>query len=194
MVVSMDTIPLPDRKYQVIYADPPWSYKNKKTGRSGISGADTKYPTMDIEDICAMPIQGISDKSCVLFLWITCPLKPEGMMAMESWGFRYKTTIYWCKVMSLGMGYWYRGQVEECIMGIHGKVKAFHSQLPNFIQTKAGAHSAKPRKMYEVIEQSAGALTPRIELFARHTRPGWDSWGNEIPGGFQSSENARKWF
>ena len=80
--------------------------------------------------------------------------------------------------MSLGMGYWYRGQVEMLLMGVRGKVKAFRIQKPNFIQTKVREHSQKPDEFYELIE--ATGLEPKIELFARQKRQGWDIWGNEL--------------
>ena len=166
------------KKYQIIYADPPWSYRNKKTGGSMISGSMAKYPTMPLEEICSLPIRQIVDKNSVLFLWVTCPMMREGLRVMDSWGYKYKTKIYWRKIMSLGMGFWYRGQVEELWLGVKGKVKAFRCQKPNFIQSKVLRHSQKPEEFRERIEECG--LQPRIELFARKKTPGWDVWGNEV--------------
>ncbi len=167
-----------NKKYQVIYADPPWKYRNKRTGGSLNSGADAKYPTMTVEDICKLPVWSIQDDNCALFLWATVPLLPEAFEVLWSWGFEYKTAVFWRKIMSLGMGFWFRGQVEVCLVGISGKVKPFRLQVPNFIQTKALKHSEKPEEMRKLIE-SIG-LQPCIELFARHRVENWDSWGNEI--------------
>lgn len=141
------------------------------------SGASAKYPTMDLKDICKMDIPKISEKDACLFLWATTPLLPEGFKVMRSWGFEYKTAIYWRKIMSLGLGFWFRGQVEICLFGIKGKIKAVRSQKPNFIQCRAGKHSQKPDALYGYIEGIN--LNPKIELFARNRRVGWDSWGNE---------------
>jgi len=173
-------IPFPDKKYQVIYADPPWSYKNKKTGGTMGSGAETKYPTMSIEEICALPISDIACKNSVLFLWATVPLMPEAFRVMGAWGYKYKTMITWRKIMGLGMGYWFRGQCEHLLFGIRGKVKAFRCQKANFIQQKVLRHSEKPCDFRMLIEGATKELNPRIELFARQQTPGWDCWGNEV--------------
>ena len=167
-----------NKKYQVIYADPPWSYKNKKTGGSMVSGSMAKYSTMSLQDICNLSIQDIADKNSVLFLWVTVPLIEEGFEVLNAWGFKYKTMITWRKIMSLGMGYWYRGQTEHLLLGVKGKVKAFRIQKPNFIQCKVGKHSQKPQEFRELIEMTG--LNPKIELFAREKTEGWDVWGNEV--------------
>jgi len=165
-------------KYKIIYADPPWSYKNKKTGGSMVSGSMAKYETMLLEDICSLPIRDISEKDCCLFLWATVPLIQEGFKVLEAWGFKYKTMLTWRKIMSLGMGFWYRGQTEHLLLGVKGKVKAFRIQKANFIQCKAGKHSQKPHEFRELIEMTG--ISPRIELFARQKTEGWDVWGDEI--------------
>jgi len=166
------------KKYQIIYADPPWSYRNKKTGGSMKSGSMAKYPTMSLNEIKSLPIQKIADKNSVLFLWATTPLLPEAFEVMKAWGYQYKTAIYWRKIMSLGMGFWFRGQVEVLLMGIKGKVKAFRLQKPNFIQARVGKHSQKPIEFRCLIELTG--LNPKIELFARQKTEGWDIWGNEM--------------
>lgn len=173
-------IPLPERKYSVIVADPPWQYRNKNTGGSMKSGSSAKYPTMSLGEICALPIPAICEKDCVLFLWGTTPLADYPMEVMKRWGFRYKTKIYWHKTQNLGLGYWFRGQVEECLVGIKGNVKAFRLQKPNFIQSKVRDHSRKPEEFFQLIEPAIQNINPKIELFARQQREGWDSWGNEI--------------
>jgi len=166
------------KKYQIIYADPPWAYRNKRTGGSMNSGSESKYQTMSFEELIALPVRYLCDDKCALFLWATTPLLPEAIKLMGYWGFNYKTAIYWRKIMSLGMGFWFRGQVEVCLLGIRGKVKAFRIQKPNFIQTKVSKHSEKPEEMRQLIE--ATRLEPRIELFARQKVEGWDCWGNEV--------------
>lgn len=179
------------KKYNVIYADPPWSYKNNRTGGNMKSGVTSKYNTMSIEDIKNLPIRSISENNAVLFLWATVPLLPEALSVMSAWGFKYKTMLTWRKVMSMGMGFWFRGQCEHLIVGTRGGVKAFRMQKANFYQCRAGKHSQKPHYFRELITQATAKSfdTPcKIELFAREREglfpyyeyEGWDVWGNEI--------------
>lgn len=148
-----------------------------------ISGSASKYKTMTTLEICEMKVPAIShSQGSVLFLWATTPLLPDAFKVMDAWEFKYKTSIYWRKIMSLGMGFWFRGQVEVCLMGIRGDVKAFHSQNPNFIQSRVRAHSQKPEELWNLIEPELDKykLSPRVELFCRgEPRPGWDGWGSE---------------
>ena len=167
-----------DNKYKVIYADPPWAYRNKRTGGSMNSGSAAKYPVLGLEVLSLFPVKDIALKDSVLFLWATVPLLPDALSLLSDWGFEYKTAIFWRKIMSLGMGYWFRGQVELCLLGVRGRVKPFRLQRANFIQSKALRHSEKPEEMRELIE--ATGLTPRIELFARQTVEGWDYYGDEV--------------
>lgn len=175
-------IKFPDKKYQIIYADPPWSYRNKNTGGSMKSGAGAKYPTMSIQEICELPVKEIADKNSVLFLWATVPLLPEIFEVLPAWGFKYKTMLTWRKIMSLGMGFWFRGQCEHLILGVRGKVKAFRLQEANFIQCKALRHSQKPEEFRQLIERAIINMPEqnKIELFARQKTDGWDAWGNEV--------------
>jgi N6-adenosine-specific RNA methylase IME4 len=178
-------------KFKTIVADPCWSYKNKRTGGSLTSGAIDKYDTMSYDELKDLPVKDIADKNSVLFLWVTTPLKYEIATSgiLEAWGFKYKTSIYWRKVMSLGLGFTFRGQVEECWFCTRGKIKSFRSQSPNIfetncIETKVRKHSQKPEEFFQLIEPSLVKfnLNPRIELFARERRDGWTSIGNEITG------------
>lgn len=179
------------KKYNVIYADPPWSYDNKKTGRSGISGAIEKYSLMTNEDIANMPITNITEKNAVCFMWATVPLMPEAFATLKAWGFEYKTMITWRKIMSLGMGFWFRGQTEHILLGVKGKVKPFRMQVANFYQTKVGKHSQKPHYFRELISKAVLKSfdePKKLELFARsregffpdYEYEGWDVYGNEV--------------
>jgi site-specific DNA-methyltransferase (adenine-specific) len=167
-----------NKKYRVIYADPPYQYRNVRTGGSMKSGSAQKYPVMKTEDICKLPVNKIGGNDSVLFLWSTVPMLEDALKILHAWGYEYKTAIFWRKIMSLGMGFWFRGQVELCLLGVKGKVKPFRLQKPNFIQTKALRHSQKPEEMRQLIE--ATGLQPRIELFARQPIEGWDCYGDEI--------------
>lgn len=167
-----------DQKFNVIYADPPWKYDNKKTGGSMKSGSASKYKTLSFEQIKALDIP--ADKNSVLFLWATVPLLPEILEVMKAWEFKYKTMITWRKIMSLGMGFWWRGQCEHLLFGIKGKIKAFRMQEPNFIQAKVKKHSEKPDEFRQLIERATPYLKNKIELFATNKYDGWICWGNKI--------------
>jgi len=176
----------PKLTYKIIFADPPWEYESVKMGGSMKSGAAQKYPTMSLERLCKLPVKNIVDKSgCVLFLWVTTPLKYDIATSglLEKWGFEYKTTVYWRKLGRMGTGYWFRGEVEDCWVCIHGNVEPFRLQIPNFIQSKVGEHSAKPIEFRAIINEVAQKfnLNPKIELFARDRIEGWACWGNEVP-------------
>lgn len=143
-----------------------------------ISGSASKYPVLSLDEIKRLPINLISAPDSVLFLWATTPLLPEAFDVMKSWGFCYKTSLYWEKIAMLGLGFWYRGQVEQLLLGVKGNVRAFRIQKPNLIQSKVRAHSQKPDEMYELIE--ACGLSPKLELFASTKRGGWDCLGDQI--------------
>jgi len=176
------------KKYDIIYADPPWSYRNKNTGGSMKSGASAKYPTMSLEEIKNLPIKNISQKNAVLFLWVTVPLLPEGIQVLQQWGFKYKTMLTWRKIMSLGLGFWFRGQTEHILMGVKGNVKAFRIQKANFYQCKSMRHSQKPQFFRDLISEAAkktfGEEAKMLEMFARDSDEmdfeGWDKYGNQV--------------
>lgn len=173
-------------KFRTLVADPAWQYTNKRTGGSLVSGADAKYMTLSLDNLCKLPVQDVADANAILFLWVTTPLKYEIAQSglVEKWGFKYKTTIYWRKIMSLGLGYNFRGQVEECWMCTRGKVKPWRTQHPNVIQSRVRKHSQKPEEFFEMIEPCIDKfeMNPKLEMFAREQRPGWTAIGNEITG------------
>ena len=181
-----DYLPLPDKQYSIIYADPPWKYgggKNKKTFQ-GL--ASVHYETMKTRDICALPVKDIQAKGAVLFLWVTPPQLVEGIKVMEAWGFKYKTVGFtWIKTNRdgspfFGLGYWTRSNAEYCLIGVSGNhPKRTDNTVSQIVMTPKEAHSKKPDVVRERIVQLMGDL-PRIELFARQRADGWDAWGNEI--------------
>jgi site-specific DNA-methyltransferase (adenine-specific) len=188
------------KKYNVVYADPPWSYEKSNSGRGGQSSAIKKYKTMTNQDIMNIPISNMIDKNSVLFLWSTVPLMPEAFAVMNAWGYKYKTMITWRKIMSLGMGYWFRGQTEHLLLGVRGKVKPFYMQVANFYQCKAGRHSEKPHYFRELIMKATDKVfeePKRVELFARSKHnlfgddifQGWDVYGNEVNNSIELQES-----
>jgi N6-adenosine-specific RNA methylase IME4 len=187
-----ELIPFPDKKYRCIAADPPWKYKNVKTGGTMKSGAAAKYPLMTLEEIADLPVKDIADKNCILFLWVPVPLKVDIARSdiLKKWGFTYKTTLFWRKKNRNGIGYWYRGVVEENWLCVRGKVTAFRCQKPNIIESIPRIHSQKPEEFFELNEPEIEKynLNPRIELFSRARRPKWDAWGFDVT----SEENKRE--
>ena len=167
--------------YGVVLADPPWSYRNKRTGGSMSSGADAKYATMTAEEIEGLGplIESVSHPGSYCFLWATCSLKDVALRVLAAWGYTYKTTVYWNKIGRLGMGFWFRGQVEELLVGARPKAKPFRCQERNIIEHPTLGHSHKPEAFSELIERAVPS-EKRLELFATRHRPGWTCLGYEL--------------
>jgi site-specific DNA-methyltransferase (adenine-specific) len=167
--------------YTVIYPDPPWAYDNKRTGGSLKSGSAQRYPVMTTKEICALPVPDLAENNSVLFLWGTVPMLPDAFEVLKYWGYEYKTKITWHKTGRNGLGFWFRGEVEELLLGVRGKVKPFRCQSPNIIEHPVLGHSEKPEAFRQLIERATvNLLGPRIELFARQRVPGWDAWGYDV--------------
>ena len=164
-----------NKKYQIIYADPPWQYNFSKSDSRQI---ENQYPTMAVEDIKKLVIP--SDVNSVLYLWATAPKLLEALEVMKAWGFTYKTHAIWDKEI-IGMGYWFRGQHELLLVGVKGKLSPPEQSLrvASVIKVHRTTHSSKPRIVMDLIESWYPTQT-KIEIFSRCKRLGWDSWGNEI--------------
>lgn len=178
------------KKYGVIYADPPWRYK----AWSGHGTVEKHYPTMELEDIMALPVGEIADKDCALFLWATLPMLKEALQVIKAWGFKYKTTAFvWIKLnrqgdgIFWGMGYWTRANAEICLLATKGHPKRRAKNIHQVIISHVEEHSKKPEEARRRIEALMGDV-PRIELFARRTTPGWDVWGNEVESDVEMGE------
>jgi len=178
-----------DRKYQIIYADPPWSYN-----QMGKIDGTTPYPTMSLDDLKKLPVPQIADTTSVLFLWVTNPLLDKGLDLMRAWGFDYKTVYkVWCKrwpngsVVS-GCGWWSRPSTEMVLVGARGagymQWKKTFSEPQEFLGVRR-KHSEKPDEIRESVRTFFDAPgLRRIELFARTQTEGFDAWGLEVPGFF----------
>lgn len=168
--------------YQIIYADPPWRYDQKS-----LQGAAEKhYATMSMEELCGLPVEQISAKDSLLFLWATFPQLPAALRLISAWGFKYKTVAFlWLKKNRkadswfFGLGFWTRGNAELCLLATRGHPKRKAANIHQFIISPIEAHSKKPDIVRDKIVALAGDV-PRIELFARQETPGWDVWGNEV--------------
>jgi|GEM_PF-981964 len=166
---------LPSR-YALLYADPPWRYDFAVSSSREI---ENQYPTMDIEDICSLPVPEITAEDAVLFLWATSPKLTESLRVMQSWGFTYKTCMVWVKD-KIGMGYYARQRHEILLIGTRGHLPTPEpSTRPDSVITAPrGKHSAKPVEAYELLE----AMYPgaaKVEIFCRSPRDGWHVWGNQ---------------
>jgi len=171
-----------DKKYNIIYADPPWSYHdNNCTG-----AANQKYNTMKCDDICKLPINQLADDNCVLFLWATYPKIDEALKVIEAWGFKYKSIAFqWIKLNKnglgcyFGLGRWTRGNTEPCFIAVKGKPKRISASVSQLVFAPLTKHSEKPSVVRNKIIELVGDSN-KIELFARQQVDGWDCWGNEV--------------
>ncbi len=171
-------VPLPDSKFPIIYADPPWRYENPPIGASNRS-IENHYPTMTLEEICAVPIEDIAAENAVLLMWSTVPKLAECLEVIDAWGFTYRTGMVWVKDR-IGMGYHARNRHELLLIAKRGQLAPPEpSNRPDsVVEAPRQAHSAKPPIFYELIERMY-PNAPKIELFCRSPRKGWAAWGNE---------------
>jgi len=175
--------------FNIIYADPPWTFKTwskKGQGRS----AEKHYNCMSLQEIRQLPVAEIAAKNCALFLWATDPLLPQALDLMSQWGFNYKTIAFvWAKLNKnapamlwtpsdffTGMGYWSRANSELCLLGTRGKPQRQSASVKRLVIAPRREHSRKPDEVAHRIVQLIGDV-PRIELFGRTSRPGWSVWG-----------------
>ena len=166
----------------MIYADPPWRYSAKKVQ----GAAEHHYPTMSIDELCALPVADLAAPDSALFLWATFPQLPEALRLIHAWGFVYKTVAFvWLKQNRksegwfYGLGFWTRANAEVCLLATRGHPKRQAANVHQFIISPVREHSRKPDEAREKIVALMGDV-PRVELFARQIPPGWDVWGNEV--------------
>ncbi len=185
------TPPFPTgRKYGIILADPPWTFKTYSAKGKGRS-AEKHYPCMSLNDIEALPVANIAADDCALFLWATFPMLPQALAVMEAWRFSYRTVAFvWAKRTRkpensvgwgwhYGLGYWTRANAEIVLLGTKGKPRRVDKGVRQLVVAPVGEHSAKPSEVRDRIVKLMGD-GPRIELFARGPKPvGWDTWGDE---------------
>lgn len=171
-------------RYRVILADPPWSYRDKAS--AGRRGAAFKYPTMSLDTIAALPVQGIAADDCALFLWATAPQMETALQVLHAWGFEYITVVFtWVKrtsrtgALHWGMGNWSRSNPEFVLLGRVGRPRRVDAGVHSVVESVRGRHSAKPAEVRDRIVTMMGDVS-RIELFARERAPGWDAWGDEV--------------
>ncbi len=183
-------IPFQEKRYQIIYADPPWRYGQGGKGKSSHGIAKQHYMTMNTSEICSLPVKKITGDGACLFLWATFPMLPEALRVMEAWGFRYVGAAFvWVKknpksgTNFWGLGAYTQANAEVCLLGISKEFRASERvkshRVHQIVEAPVGRHSEKPSEVRDRIVELLGDV-PRIELFARERAEGWDVWGDEV--------------
>jgi N6-adenosine-specific RNA methylase IME4 len=174
------------RRFATVLADPPWRFTNRTGKMAPEHRRLSRYDTMELDEICALPVQEVAANPAHLYLWVPNALLPDGLRVMAAWGFAYKSNLVWHKVRKdggsdgRGVGFYFRNVTELCLFGVRGKnartLPPGRRQV-NLVGTRKREHSRKPDEFYDVIE----ACSPgdRLELFARGSRDGWTAWGNQ---------------
>ena len=174
------------KRFSTILADPPWQFMNKTGKVAPEHKRLSRYGTMKLEQITALPVSEIATSTAHLYLWCPNALLPDGLAVMKAWGFTYKSNLVWHKIRKdggsdgRGVGFYFRNVTELVLFGVRGKnarTLAPGRRQVNLLATRKREHSRKPDEQYEIIE--ACSPGPFLELFARGTRKRWMTWGNQ---------------
>lgn len=175
--------------YATVVVDPPWRYGDARVlrwstarwGRDTRPEANLRYPTMPVGEIAALPVGGWAAPDAHLYLWVTTPKLLDALPILGAWGFEYRTTLTWLKTGTLGLGAYFRGDTEHVLFAVRGDPPEIppHLRVRNWFQAPKTGHSRKPDRFYEIVERVSPG--PRLEVFARRRRYGWDAVGNEAP-------------
>lgn len=185
-----------DASFGTILADPPWRFSNRTGKMAPEHHRLSRYGTMTLQEIKSLPVARLSKADSHLYLWVPNALLPEGLAVMESWGFTYKTNLIWYKVRKdggpdgRGVGFYFRNVTEVLLFGVRGSLRTREAgrRQTNIIVKRKREHSRKPDEQYDLVERCSPG--PYLELFARHARPGWAQWGDEMSAGAPESPRA----
>lgn len=175
-----------DRTFSTILADPPWRFLNRTGKIAPEHRRLSRYDTMSMDEIAELPVSKIAQDRAHLYLWCPNALLPDGLRIMDAWGFEYKSNIIWRKIRKdggsdgRGVGFYFRNVTENILFGVRGKnarTLAPGRRQVNYIESRKREHSRKPDEQYELIESCSWG--PFLELFARGSREGWSTWGNQ---------------
>ncbi|MBN9031060.1 MAG: S-adenosylmethionine-binding protein [Rhizobiales bacterium] len=182
------------RRFATIMADPPWQFVNRTGKVAPEHKRLSRYGTMALPDIMALPVADACAATAHLYLWVPNALLPEGLEVMRAWGFQYKANIVWHKVRKdggsdgRGVGFYFRNVTEIILFGTRGKnartLPPGRSQV-NYISSRKREHSRKPDEQYPLIESCSPG--PYLEMFGRGVRPGWATWGNQADADYEPS-------
>lgn len=174
------------RKYKTILADPPWQFQNRTGKMAPEHKRLARYSTMALSELFQLPVEGLTDETAHLYLWVPNALLPEGLALMKAWGFKYKSNIVWHKLRKdggsdgRGVGFYFRNVTEVLLFGVRGKnartLQPGRTQV-NYMGTRKREHSRKPDEQYDLIESCSPG--PYLEMFARGARKKWHVWGNQ---------------
>jgi N6-adenosine-specific RNA methylase IME4 len=185
------------RRFATILADPPWQFVNRTGKIAPEHGRLTRYPTLKVDEIAALPVEKIAAPTAHLYLWCPNALLPDGFAVMKAWGFAYKSNIVWHKVRKdggsdgRGVGFYFRNVTELLLFGVRGKnarTLAPGRRQVNLLATRKREHSRKPDEQYEIIESCSPG--PYIELFARGAHENWTAWGNQAGDRYSPTWNT----
>jgi N6-adenosine-specific RNA methylase IME4 len=173
-------------QFGTILADPPWRFQNRTGKVAPEHQRLLRYPTLDFDEIYQLPVSALAAEKSHLYLWVPNALLAEGLETMRQWGFTYKTNIVWYKIRKdggpdgRGVGFYFRNVTEVVLFGVRGSMRTLAAgrRQVNLFRTRKREHSRKPDELYDIIESCSPG--PYLELFARHYRPGWNQWGNEV--------------
>jgi N6-adenosine-specific RNA methylase IME4 len=180
------------KRFATILADPPWQFTNKTGKVAPEHRRLSRYGTMKLEQIMALPVGEIATTPAHLYLWCPNAMLPDGLAVMRAWGFTYKSNIVWHKVRKdggsdgRGVGFYFRNVTELILFGVRGKnarTLAPGRRQVNLLATRKREHSRKPDEQYDIIEACSSG--PFLELFARGMQGGWASWGNQADRGYR---------
>jgi len=180
------------RRFSTVLADPPWQFTNRTGKMAPEHRRLARYQTMKLDEIASLPVSDTVASTAHLYLWCPNAMLPEGLSVMNAWGFNYKSNVVWHKVRKdggsdgRGVGFYFRNVTELVLFGVRGKnarTLAPGRRQVNLFATRKREHSRKPDEQYPIIE--ACSPGPFIELFARGTRKGWTTWGNQADDGYR---------
>jgi len=190
---------LKEQKFATIMADPPWRFTNRTGKVAPEHKRLARYPTMNLEEICNLPIQNHLEETAHCYLWVPNALLPEGLQVLNAWGFNYKSNIIWHKIRKdggsdgRGVGFYFRNVTEILLFGTKGKnartLQRGRTQV-NLLATRKREHSRKPEEQYEIIEGCSWG--PYLELFGRGCRENWTVWGNQAVDDYKPTWNTYK--
>lgn len=173
-------------RFPTILADPPWQFQNRTGKMAPEHKRLNRYSTMTLDDIKALPVAQVAADTAHLYLWVPNALLPDGLEVLAAWGFTYKSNVVWHKIRKdggpdgRGVGFYFRNVTELVLFGVRGKnartLAPGRSQV-NFLKTQKREHSRKPDEFYDIVESCSPG--PFLEMFARGSRPGWKTWGNQ---------------
>ena len=176
------------RRFATVLADPPWRFQNRTGKMAPEHRRLSRYGTMSVAEICALPVADVTASRAHLYLWVPNALVQEGLAVMAAWGFTYKSNLVWYKTRKdggpdgRGVGFYFRNVTELLLFGVRGssaRTLAPGRRQTNIIVSRKREHSRKPDEQYDIIERCSPG--PYLELFARHERDAWTAWGNEAP-------------